>query len=124
MEPFRALLQWLRKRACESVASEIVPFSPLGSHFYEHLEQVIWSFLRYAVLVPRDGSFEEALKVAGGQTLLLSGSFHKLLVDRGAVLCALGQAELSKLLLKTLGQLAGTTNLLILVYIMIYYDMI
>ena len=101
MEPFQALRQWLLKRACESVVSEIVP---VGSHFRQHLLCLIWSFLRYAVLVPRDGSFEEALRVAGGQTLLLSGSFEEpLLVDKGAVLCALSQAKLSKLLLATLG---------------------
>lgn len=44
-------LQWLRRQATLQVISKI---APAGTHFRDHLEKLIWPYLRFAICVPRD----------------------------------------------------------------------
>eukprot|EP00931_Biecheleriopsis_adriatica_P005829 TRINITY_DN107313_c0_g1_i1.p1 TRINITY_DN107313_c0_g1~~TRINITY_DN107313_c0_g1_i1.p1 ORF type:complete len:508 (-),score=111.00 TRINITY_DN107313_c0_g1_i1:41-1564(-) len=95
-----AFLQWLRRKALQQTVTSIVK-STGPSHFREHLEALIWPYLKQAVRVPRDaGSITEALARAPAwppTTILVSAGVYQehLVIDKPVALLGLGKPQLA-----------------------------
>ena len=98
--------QWLRREAVRRVVAAVLPASGERSHFWQHLDLLIWLFLRQAVCVPRDVStIREALSLApewvpstiiarGSGDLSGSDGTGPLIVNKPVVLLAEGVVTL------------------------------
>lgn len=94
------LCQWLRREAVRHVVSTVVQ-GTAQSHFREHLDRLIWAFLRRAVRVPRDvPSIAEALTCAPTwpptTIVLAAGTYNleTLRIDRPVTLLGEGTCSL------------------------------
>ncbi|CAJ1361494.1 unnamed protein product [Effrenium voratum] len=94
------MLQWLRRKAVQSYTSQVVP---AGRHFNQSLQSLIWSYLRFAICVPRDvPSVSAALGTIEGwppTTILVSpGNYDEaLVIDKPAELVALRGPAVTRL---------------------------
>ena len=96
-EEFQPVLQWLRRQA---VRESVAKIAPPGSHFWHHLDRLIWGFLRFAICVPRDcPTIAEALERLSPwpvATILVSaGTYHEsVVIDKPVELVGRAQVTL------------------------------